>query len=268
MKLIKIISLVAWFSLMAIPSWAAEERISTLLRSLLAGGTVPSENVFYDAINEDYVRGLSADGVRDFLPLARTVLRDSRPEARRYGLMCFFAVTLRFSDSEPLLEPYIPDLLRIADDHANSLRLMALSILCNTVPRVSQRTLAYLAAHLADKENSAAETGTMAWTLLQAGSDRLTKDVIAFVRKQNNREVTEATLRYFHVHPTKNSDALAFIGDSLDSTDLWIRRRAVEAVADVPMVERSPFLAQLSRLSADPSEPHEIRSMAAEALKK
>jgi hypothetical protein len=255
-------------SLAVVPRLAAEERITALLRSMLDHGEVPAENVFYNTIDEDYVRGLSADSVREFLPLARSALRDSQPEARRYGLMCFFAVTLRFSDSEPLLEPYVPDLLRVADDHANPLRPMALHVLGNTLPRVSAKTLAYLDAHLADRENSADETGAMAWTLLQAGSDRLTHDVIVFARKQDKREVAEAVLRCFHVYPTKNADALTFIGDSLDSPDVWLRRRAVEAVVDVPLVERSPFLAKLNRLATDPNEPTEIRSMASEALKK
>ena len=67
---------------------------------------------------------------------------------------------------------------------------------------------------------------------------------------------------------TKNSDALDFIGSSLDAPEVWVRRRAVEAVERLPLVERSPFLAQLSRLSTDPKEPAEIRSAAAEALKK
>jgi hypothetical protein len=255
-------------SLTVAPRLAADERISALLRSMLDHGEVPAENVFYDTINEDYIRGLSADSVREFLPLARTALRDSRPAAQRYGLMCFFAVTLRFSDSEPLLEPYVPDLLRVADDHANPLRPMALHVLGGTLPKVSAKTLAYLAAHLADKENSADETGAMAWTLLQFGSDRLTQDVIAFVRKQNKHEVTEAVLRCFHAYPTKNAEALAFIGDSLDNPDVGLRRRALEAVVDLPLVERAPFLAKLNRLATDPNEPTEIRSMAAEGLKK
>jgi HEAT repeat protein len=172
------------------------------------------------------------------------------------------------TDSQVLLEPYVPDLLRIADDHASPLRDFALNVLSGTWPKVSSKTLAYLAAHLADNDNTPGEAGSMACTLLRAGSDLLAHDAIAFVRKQDRHETVEAVLRCFGLHPTTNADALAFIGSSLDSPDLWIRRRAVEAVARVPLVERSPFLNQLNRLSTDPNEPTEIRSAAADALKK
>jgi len=234
------------------------------------GGPLPSEKVFYDTVNEDDFNRLSADTVREFLPLARTLLKDSRPEARRYGLMCFFAVTLRRSlDSEPLLEPYVPDILRIADDRASPLRPMAMEVLGNTRPRLSPKTLAYLTTHLADKDNTTEDTGWMACMLFRAGTDTLTHDVIAFVRKQDKPEVMQEVLKCFRVlRITKTADALSLIGSSLDSPDVLVRRRAVEAVADLPLVERSPFLAQLSRLSTDPNEPTEIRSMATEALKK
>ena len=261
--------LVSGLCLTMFPGWGAEERISVLLRSMVDGGPVPTEKVFYETIGEDYINQLSADSITELLPLARTLLHDSRPEARRYGLMCFFAVTLRFSDGEPLLEPYVSDLLSIVDNRANPIRPMAMEVLGNMWPRLSPKTLAYLAAHLADKDNAAEDTGWMACTLLRASSDSMTHDVIAFLRKQDKPEVTVRVLMCFHaLPPTKNADALAFIGSSLDSPDASTRRNAVEAVADLPLAERSPFLAQLSRLSTDSKEPKETRSAAAEALKK
>lgn len=170
--------------LAAVPVWAAEERISGLLRQMTAGGPVPSEKVFFEVIDEDYVNQLSSDSMREFLPLAGKLLGDSRTEARKYGLMCFLAVTLRRSpDSEPLLEPYVPDLLRIASDRASPLRTMSIHVLSNTWPRLSPKTLAYLAAHLTDTDNTAEDTGWMACMLLKAGTDTLTHDVIGFVRK-------------------------------------------------------------------------------------
>src|SRR6266567_5689485 len=66
------------------PGCAAQEWVSALLRSMTDGGPLPSEKVFYDTVNEDDFNRLSADTVREFLPLARTLLKDSRPEARRY----------------------------------------------------------------------------------------------------------------------------------------------------------------------------------------
>jgi hypothetical protein len=256
-------------SLAVVPCLAAEERISALLRSMLDRGEVPAENVFYDAINEDYVRGLSADSVKEFLPLARTLLRDSRAEARRLGLMCFFVVTLRFSDGEPLLEPYVPDLLRIVDDRTSPLRPMAMEVVGNTWPKRSPKTIAYLTAHLPDKDNTAEDTSWMACMLLESGTDILTHEVIAFVRKQDKLEVIKEVLRCIRVMPIrKTADVLALIGFGLDSADVWVRRRAVEAVGDMPLVERSPFLEKLNRLATDANEPIEIRSAAAEALKK
>jgi len=231
---------------------------------------MPTEKVFYETVDEDYVNQLSTDSVRDFLPLAGRLLQDSRPEARKYGLQCLLVVTLRRSlDSEVLLEPYVPHLLRIADDRASPLRTMAIHVLSSTWPRLSPQTMSYLAAHLADKENTAEDTGWMACMLLKAGTDTLTHDAIAFVRKQDKPEVIQEVLKCIRVIPIrKTADALALIGSGLDSPDVWVRRMALEAVAAVPLVERSPFLAQLIRMSADPNEPTEIRSAAAEALKK
>lgn len=260
-----------FFFVAAVPGCraATEERISHMLRSTLDGGPLPAEKVFYDTINDDYVRQLSPESVKAILPLARTMLQDSRPEARKYGLVCFLTITaLRFADSEQLLEPYISDLMRVADDRASTLRPMAIFVLGNTWPKVSPITLAYMAAHLADKENTAAEASGIAWILLRTGSDPLIHDVIAFARKENRQEVSEPILRGLHQFPTKNAEALAFIGENFDSRDEWLRRRAIEAVQRLPLTERTPFLGHLHRLANDPKEPTVIRSLAAEALKK
>lgn len=253
---------------------AAEEGIGALLRSMVDGGPVPTEETFFRVASEDSLGQLSDADVKEILPLAQRLLRDSRADARKCGLVVFLGVTLRhssvgFLDSTELLEPYVPDILSIAADHSNPLQNTALEVLSNTKPKVSPRTLAFFAAHLADKDNTAEETATLAWTLLRAGSDPLTHDVIAFARKQNDPKVIEAVLRCFHVlPPTQNSDALDFIGSSLDSKDVWVRRRAVEAIERLPLGSRSPFLYRLNQLATDPNEPNEIRSAAADALKK
>jgi len=268
MTLWKVVLPVVLVGLAAARCHAADERISVLLRSILSGGPVPTSEAFSEVVNEDYVRGLSQDSVKQFLPLARTLLHDPRPEARRDGLLCFLMVTQRFSDSEPLLKPYIPDLLGIVDDHASPLRRVALLFLGNTAPRVSPKTLAYMAAHLADHENAAAETATMAWILLRAGSDPLTHTVVEVARKQNKPELTQGILRGFRKYRTKNSEALAFVGEGLDSHDEWTCRTAVEYVADLPVAERSRFRAQLSRISVDAAESAETRLAASRALEK
>jgi HEAT repeat protein len=260
--------------LTAISAGASEEMIGALLRSMADGRPVPTDEVFFRTANEDSLSQLSVDDIKNLLPMAKKLLEDPRPEARRDGLACFWGVTLRhslvgFLDSTDLLEPYVADLLRIADDHSNPLRSLALQTLSNTKPSVSPKTLAYLSSHLADKSNTAEEAAAMAWTLLKAESDPLTHEVIAFVRKQNDPKVTEAVLRCFQVLPaTKNSDALDFIGSSLNNPDVWVRRRAVEAIERLPMVARSPFLGRLLQLATDPNEPTEIRSAAEEALQK
>jgi len=261
--------LVLGMCLASVPGLMGEERISTLLRSMANDGPVPTEKVFEGTVGEDYVNQLSRDAVEEFLPLARALLRDPRPVVRRYGLRCFLAVTLRRSlDSQVLLEAYVPDLIETADDHASPLRDMALFVLGNTWPKVSPKTLAYLAAHLADKDNTPGATVSMACTLLKQGSDPLTRHVIAFVRKQNEKQIVEKVLIQLRLFPTENPEALSFIGSSLDCPNSWIRRRAVEAVAALPLADRSQFLERLSRLSMDPNEPTEIRSAADEALKK
>ncbi|MFN0166671.1 MAG: HEAT repeat domain-containing protein [Bryobacteraceae bacterium] len=232
---------------------------------------MPSDKVFYELINEDYVSRLSQDGVKDFLSLAQKLLHDPRPDARKAGGMCFVVVTLRRSgDSEDLIEPYVPDLLAIVADRTDPLRPLASQVLSSTLPRPSPKTLAYLAAHLADTENTPQDTGWMACILLKDGNDpRIIHDVIAFVHKQGKPEVIQDVLTCFRVLPIKMTpDALSLISSGLDSPDVWVRRRAVEAVAALPLVERSPFLAQLNRLASNPKEQSEIRSTAAEALTK
>jgi hypothetical protein len=92
--------------------------------------------------------------------------------------------------------------------------------------------------------------------------------VIAFARKQSKHVVTDSVFNCLHLYHTKNAAVLSFIGDNLDSPDPWIRRRAVEAVADLPLLQRSQLFTQLSRLSTDPNEPSEIRSLAATTLAK
>jgi hypothetical protein len=254
----------------AVIAACSEREVSGLLRSMADGGPLPTENQFYGTVDEDYISRLSEDEVKDFLPLAQKLLSDPRPDARKYGLAVFLAVTVRrFSDSELLLEPYVPDLLKIADDRGNALRPMALHILGNTWPKRPPLTVAYLKLHIRDKQNTPRDIGWMACTLLLEGSDDLTRDVFEFVRQQNNPETLQNVLGCFHVLPaTKNADALSFISTSLDNADVWVRRKAIEAIERLPLVERSPFLAQLNRLANDAKQPLEIRSQAKELLKK
>ena len=253
------------------PSCAAEERIRASLRTIAEGGSVPSDKVFYEVINEEYVSLLSPDSVKDFLPWAQKLLLDPRQDARKDGLACFLVVTLRHSlDSEKLIEPYVPDLLGIVADRTNPLRTMAIRVLSSTLPTPSPKTIAYVAAHLADRENSPQDSSWMACTLLKDGNDsRIIHDVIAFVRKQDKPEVIQDVLTCVRMLPIKKTrDALSLISFGLESPDEWVRRRAVEAVAALPLAERSPFLAQLNRLASDAKESPEVRSLAAEALKR
>lgn len=105
--------------------------------------------------------------------------------------------------------------------------------------------------------------------LLNAGTDTLTHDVIAFVRKQDKPEVIQAVIECVDNLPIKKTtDVLSLIGYGLDSPAEWTRRRAVEAVETLPVGERSRFLGQLNRLATDSKEPIEIRSAAAKTLKK
>jgi hypothetical protein len=255
---------------MAVVGGCSEHRISGLLRAIADGGPLPTEGVFYETVNEDYIDKLSADEVKDFLPLAQKLLTDPRPDARRYGLASFLAVAVRrFRDSESLLEPYVPDLLKIAADRRNTLRPMALHILGNTWPKRSPITVSYLKLHLRDEENTPQDIGWMACVLLQEQSDELTRDVLEFVEKRNNPETLQNVLGCFHVLPPAQSTyAVSFIGRSLNNPDLWVRRKALEAIERVPFVERAPFLAQLNRLANDARQPSEIRSIATELLKK
>lgn len=255
--------------LVMIPCCAQRERISSMLHSMENGGPVPSEKVFWETVDEEYVKKLPPDRVRAFLLPAGRLLRDPRPEARKYALMCLIPVVLRPSfDSQALLEPYVPDLLRLLNDRADPLREMPKAILSYSLPKISSQTIDYLKAHLADKENDTRDTGWMAWMLLDTRNVTLTQDVIAFVRKQDNPEVIGEVLRCVHVrHIHKTAEVLSLIGYGLDSPGEWTRRMAVEAVADMPLVERSPFLAQLNHLAADPKETPEIRGAAARALR-
>ncbi|MBN9662162.1 MAG: hypothetical protein J0H49_28455 [Acidobacteria bacterium] len=253
-----------------IPCCAQRERISSMLNSMEHGGPVPSEKVFRATVDENYVKSLPSDLVEQFLRPAGRLLSDPRPEARQYALTCFLPVVLRPSrDSEALLEPHVPALLMILNNRADPLREMAKGILSYSQPRISSKTIEYLKAHLADQENDTRDTGWMAWMLLDTRNDTLAQDVIAFVRKQDNPEVIAEVLRCIRVRQIpRTADVLSLISYGLDSPAEWTRRRAVEAVATLPFVERSPFLAQLKRLATDPKETPENRSAAANVLKK
>jgi len=265
MKLARITLLA--YACLAVPNLAAEERISAMLRPMLNGGSVPTEATFYDSVSADYVQNAPPDAIKEFLPLARAALRDPRPEVRRYGLMCFFGVTLRFSDGGPLLEPYVSDLLSIVDDHASALRPMALTVLSNSLPKPSPKTLDYFAAHLGDKQNDVGGAAVMACTLLRFSPEAAAHETIAFVRTREIHELAETTLRCVREYGVRGKDVSAFLGEALRSADLWIRRRGIEAILSWPMIDRSPFFDSLNRLANDPNEPAEIRSLAADALK-
>jgi len=251
--------------------WTAEERIIGLLRPMTEGGSIPSDKEFWETLNDDYVNSLSQDSVREVLQFAGKLLNGPRPEATRYGLLCFLSVTLRRSqDSEPVLEPYVPDLLRIASDRTNPLWTIATQVVSNTWPKLSPKTIAFLSTHLGDKANTPADTARIAHTLfLRSGSDAVIHEVIEFLQKQAEPKVAVLVLMGLHAKPpTRNPDILDYIGSNLDNPDASVRIRAVEAAADLRMAERALFLAQLNRLSIAPNEPSEIRLAAAEAIKR
>jgi hypothetical protein len=249
---------------------SSDERISALLRATANGGPVPSEKMFDETVTEDYVRNLSPDGVKEFLPLAAKLLSDPRLEARDVGLRCLMAVTLfRWYDSEALIEPYVPGLLLIADDRASPLlRNTARYVLGNTRPKMSQKALVYTAANLTDKSNTVEEIGAMACALLRYGSPPVVHDVFAYIRSRGEPLLDGMIVSCIRNLPNMNStEILDFIGASLDNPNSEIRRIAVEAVARLPMDKRSPFLDRLGRMSTDPKETDGVRSAVREALK-
>lgn len=250
--------------------FASDERVSALIRATANGGPVPSEKMFDETVTEDYVRNISPEGVKEFLPLAAKLLSDPRLEARDVGLRCFMAVTLfRWNDSEALIEPYVPDLLRIADDRASPLlRNTARYILGNTRPKMSQKTVAYTVSHLKDASNTPEETGAMACALLKDGSPPLVHDMFAYVRSRSEPLLDVAVVSCLRALPARTStEILVFIRASLDSPDSAVRRVTAEIIARLPVVERSTFLSQLGRMSTDPRETAAVRSAALEALK-
>lgn len=262
--------LIVSICLTSTPGFSSDERISGLIRATANGGPVPSEKMLDETVTEDYVRNLSSDGVKDFLPLAAKLLSDPRLEARDVGLRCFMAVTLfRWNDSEALIEPYVPGLLRIADDRSSPLlRNTARYVLGNTRPKMSQKTLAYTAANLTDKSNTVEEIGAMACALLRYGSPPVVHDVFAYIRSRGEPLLDHMIVSCIRNLPTMtNTEILDYIGASLDSPDSYVRRIAVEAVDRLPKDKRSPFLSRLGRMSTDPGETAEVRSAALEALK-
>lgn len=94
-------------------------------------------------------------------------------------------------------------------------------------------------------------------------------DVTAFVGLHDQPDVTKRVLNGLRVHSMLSAvDLLSLIGYGLDSPAELTRRRAVEAAADLPLVERSAFLAQFNRPATYAQEISEIRAAAARAIKK
>ncbi len=250
--------------------WADAGQIERLLRSTL------SDTPRGEAVNTEEIRSqiydsaetLTSSEVESLLPLAMQCLRSSRFQARSAGLSMFISITLR-QDSSKMLEPYVETLGNLLDGPTGPYRRGVLVILTMTKPEISPKAIATLEAHLEDKHSSAEESSGIVWALItSATSNQLIRhNVLKFVTKQSNAEITSSALHALHLVRPPDTEALNFIGKSLDSNSPSVRDSAVNVVGGFDREVRVRFAAQLGRIAGDAEEREEVRSRASAALR-
>jgi hypothetical protein len=242
------------------------------LLNLPSDAQVPSQKTLLSVVNETAVMSLSDDDVNSLLPLGRRALQSSRPDVRRDGLFLFGAISIR-PNSSGLLKSYLADIELIASNSSDPLRMPALYTLGSTNPDPLPEAISYFSAHLADKANSPREIRIMTTFVIQSAG------------KDNNSGLIHQTLVFLDSHPdavpgrigaleqlglakTRNTEALAFIGKSLDSDNQFVREASVEAVDRLDPDIRANYSDQLNRIATDPKESERARTAAKAVLAK
>jgi hypothetical protein len=257
---------------LAAPCLAEEGSIQQLFQRILTQSSnraLPAPDELFTTVNENTVGGLSVQEINALLPLARQCLQSSQPEVRQDGLILLLAVGTR-PDSAKLLEPYIDDLgvLLSGPEGAISLRHGALYVLGSTKPNILPKALAYLNAHLQESRNSNEETLTIAASLLEASpNDAATvHKTLTVVGLRADPGLTSGVIRQLGLIKSRNREALAFLGASLNHADTHVRESAVDAVSRLDHDIRSQFAVPLARIASDPNESDYARARARAAL--
>jgi HEAT repeat protein len=263
-------TMLVYLALAVAPAWADANGIKELFQAILGQHektAAVSSKQFFSVVNENTVRSLSPADIEELLPLARRSLQSSSVDVRRSGVLLLMAIGLR-PDSAGLLEPYVEDLEVIAGDSTNAFRQGALYILGSTKPNVSAKVAEFLAMHLGDKSNSQGEKLMIAASLLRSSSDpAIIQKTLKFVDAQSDTSVKAGVLMQLGALKTRNTEAVAFIGRSLESADLYLREAAVDCVGKLDVGVRANFINQLKRIAEDPKESSETRSRAESVMK-
>jgi hypothetical protein len=248
--------------------WADADQVERLLRSSLRDA--PNGEAAQDVNSqiEESTQTLTASEMESILPLAVQCLRSSRLQAQSAGLSMLISLTLR-QDSSKLIEPYVETLGNLLNEPSGPFRRGIIAILTLTKPGISPKTMTTLTAHLEDKHSSAEESSGLVWALITADTSNVAirHKVLNFVTKQSNAEITGSALHALQLVRPPNTEALEFMGKSLDSDIASVRDSAVDVVRGLDREVRTKFAAQLGRIAGDPQEGEELRSRAAAVLR-
>jgi hypothetical protein len=276
------IASVGLFIIFALSASAQETPIHQLYRNILTqpGGGFPKGDEIFAQVNEVTVRALSQTEVDAILPLVFQCVHSPTEEVRGAGSAFLISVMLRF-DSAKLLESYIDDLGKLADEKDNARRRLAVVILGGLIPRPPDKAIAYLEANLENSRNSSQETQSIAASLLHASKlmdssnlshwapadPSIVHKVLAFVAAHPDTDLTSNVLHEIGLEAIQVPEAIDFVSANLDGVDPRLRAAAVEGASRLDKDTRAQFSSQLKRIASDPKEDKNVRNQAAQALK-
>ena len=209
---------------------------------------------------------LSADEVKEALPLALRCLQSSRPSLKPYGVDFMFLVALR-PDGSQMLEPYLDGLALFLSDTDHAVRRAALVAMSGANPKPSAKAVAHLWAHFGDSSNTSDEVVMIATGLLGAVQDPASvRRVLDVVRNRKEPGLTSSVLDVLGLIHIQSDDALTFIRQGFSAQSPHVRAAAVDAVSRMPEGLKSTFEAELRHVLSNPDELDQTRARAQAVL--
>jgi hypothetical protein len=221
----------------------------------------------------DAVRTMPVAEIATIIPLALQCTQSANALVREAGIDFFFEMMGRF-DSANVLEPYIDDLGKLADEKDNPLRQGILFILGSLLPKIPDKAIAYLEANL--ERGSTQEASAITASLLKASRGSLlhpvpadpsiVHKVIAFTTARADEDLTSNVLHELGLYRIQIPEAINFISANLNESNPRLRAAAVEGASRLDKDARAQLRGQLSQIASDPKEVKEVRQQAVQAL--
>ena len=244
----------------------------------MAHGEAVSEAQFGEAFSNEEMSRLNDDELRQTFSACRKLIDDPRVEVQRHGAICFYVIERSRFDTDPFVEPYLPDFEKLVADRSTLVTPMLINIM-NQQRKIPARTSKFFLAHLehvysSDKNRTfeekievEGETIATLGGLIGAHSRPITAKVIEYIKASDSRSIQGTIIQALGVNRVSDPEFLDYMMSVLKDPASDLHWNAIQAVARLSPEVKKTFGAEILRLSVEPNTPQDVKEMANDFLK-